>query len=219
MNKIKDIIYDFNDIFVILLIIALTAGVLFWRIDRIMAYPEYLESQKGETLNLDTDLSGLSLKPEAVDKNMNDDPGDIEANWENLSSEEAIEAKESDVGDGTQPQPQGNTQTGEAAQPTEGAVQTGDSQGSTGTDIPGGLPGGKTGEGEYVTFTEVKFTVPKGASGTRVGNLLEEAQLVESKQAFVNALIAAKRENRLQVGTFTIPAGSTVNDIVEILTK
>ncbi len=219
MNKIKDIIYDFNDIFVILLIIALTAGVLFWRIDRIMAYPEYLESQKGETLNLDTDLSGLSLKPEAVDRNMNDDPGEIEANWENLSSEEAIEAKESDVGDGTQPQPQGNTQTGEAAQTTEGAVQTGDSQGSTGTDIPGGLPGGKTGEGEYVTFSEVKFTVPKGASGTRVGNLLEEAQLVESKQAFVNALIAAKRENRLQVGTFTIPAGSTVNDIVEILTK
>jgi hypothetical protein len=154
---------------------------------------------------------------------MNDDPGEIEANWENLTSEASIEANEGDVGDGTQPQPQGNTnpdnQTGEAVQPTEGAVQTGDSQGSTGTDIPGGLPGGKTGDGEYVTFSEVKFTVPKGASGTRVGNLLEEAQLVESKQAFVNALIAAKRENRLQVGTFTIPAGSTVNDIVDILTK
>ncbi len=225
MNKIKDIIYDFNDIFVILLIIALTAGVLFWRIDRIMAYPQYLEAQKGEHLDLDTDVSGLNLKPEAVDRNLNDDPGEIEANWENVTSEAAIEANEGDVGDGSKPQDGTQGQTGEQtqegeSQTTEGAVQTGESQGTTGLpSIEGGLPGGKTDDGKYVTFTEVKFTVPKGASGTRVGTLLEEAELVASKQDFINALIAAKKENRLQVGTFTIPAGSTAEDIVDILTK
>ena len=228
MNKIKDIIYDFNDLFVVLLIIALTAGILVWRVDRIMAYPQYLETSSKEQ-ELDFSMEGIDLKPEAVDRNMNDDPDNLEADWDSITSEPAIgDANEADVGDGTKPQPdnnsQGAAQTGET-NPTGAAVQTGDSQdgkkegaeGNEMTDI--GLTGGSTPDGTYVTLSEVRFTVPKGASGGKVAQLLADAELVESKQAFINALEKSKKANRIQVGTFTIPAGSTVEDIVDILTK
>ena len=48
MNKIRDIIYDFNDIFVALLIVVITAGIIVWRVDTIMDYPSYLASKAGE---------------------------------------------------------------------------------------------------------------------------------------------------------------------------
>ena len=42
MNKLKDIFYDKNDILVALIILAIAAVVIFWRVDVIMAYPETL---------------------------------------------------------------------------------------------------------------------------------------------------------------------------------
>ena len=101
----------------------------------------------------------------------------------------------------------------------QGEAQTGDSQKSETNLADVGLTGGKTSDGTYVTMAEVRFTVPKGASGGKVGQLLEDAQLVESKEIFQSALEKSKKANRIQVGTFTIPAGSTVEDIVNILTK
>ena len=42
MNKLKDIFYDKNDILVALIILAIAAVIIFWRVDVIMAYPETL---------------------------------------------------------------------------------------------------------------------------------------------------------------------------------
>ena len=52
MNKLKDIFYDKNDILVALIILAIAAVIIFWRVDVIMAYPETLVA---ETLKNDTD--------------------------------------------------------------------------------------------------------------------------------------------------------------------
>ncbi len=208
MNKIKDIIYDFNDILVILLIIIITAGILFWRIQTIMAYPEYLAKSQQPAKPIEMDISGVTgLKTGEADTNLNADPDKVEANWDDITSEGAIEdANESEVGDGTKPADQPDTPVTATDNPDNVVNATGSN-------------GGKNQDGVYITFTEVKFTVPAGATGTRVGNLLAEAELVESREAFVGALIKAKKENRIQVGTFTIPQGSTVEDIVDIVTK
>ena len=44
MKKLKDIIYDYNDVLVALLIVAVAAGVIYWRVNVVMAYPKYAEA-------------------------------------------------------------------------------------------------------------------------------------------------------------------------------
>lgn len=48
MNKLKDIFYDKNDILVALIIIAIAALVILWRVDVLMAYPETLVASSAD---------------------------------------------------------------------------------------------------------------------------------------------------------------------------
>ena len=75
MNKIKDLIYDYNDIFVALLIIAVAGAIIFWRVSGIMAYPDYLAG-KGQAQTGEVDFSGVDLNPEDVGE-FNENPEDI----------------------------------------------------------------------------------------------------------------------------------------------
>ena len=45
MKKIKDFLYNWNDIVVILLILVAAAAVIYWRVNLIMDYPKVLASQ------------------------------------------------------------------------------------------------------------------------------------------------------------------------------
>ncbi len=77
MKKIKDLIYDYNDIFVALLIIAAAGAIIFWRVTDIMAYPDYLAG-KEQTQAGDVDFSDVDLTPVNVDE-FNEQPDDITA--------------------------------------------------------------------------------------------------------------------------------------------
>ena len=60
MEKIKDFIYDKNDILVALLVLVFAALLIWWRMDVIMAYPETVFSDGGAVENpvQDDDPSG-----------------------------------------------------------------------------------------------------------------------------------------------------------------
>ena len=75
MKKIKDLIYDYNDIFVALLIIAVAGAIIFWRVTNIMAYPDYLAG-KDQTQTGEVDFSDVDLTPANVD-DFNENPEDI----------------------------------------------------------------------------------------------------------------------------------------------
>ena len=75
MRKIKDLIYDYNDIFVALLIIAAAGAIIFWRVTGIMAYPEYLAG-KTQTQPGEVDCSDVDLTPTAIDE-FNENPEDV----------------------------------------------------------------------------------------------------------------------------------------------
>ena len=85
MKKIKDLIYDYNDIFVALLIIAAAAAIILWRVSDIMAYPEYLAG-KEQTQTGDVDFSEIDLTPVEVEE-FNDNPDEITVD-ENQGSEQ-----------------------------------------------------------------------------------------------------------------------------------
>ncbi len=66
---------------------------------------------------------------------------------------------------------------------------------------------------------DVSFTVSANQPAESIGQALADAGLVADKQTFINAVNAAGAATRLKVGTFTIPAGSTPEQIVVILTS
>ena len=82
MNKLTDFIYDKNDIVIALLILAVAAGVIFWRMDIILAYPKTLfdgntsvvEKPIGEDENLPP--SGEGENNPVADENENKDNND-----------------------------------------------------------------------------------------------------------------------------------------------
>ena len=66
---------------------------------------------------------------------------------------------------------------------------------------------------------DVSFTVSANQTAESIGQALADAGLVADKQTFINAVNAAGAATRLKTGSFTIPAGSTPEQIVAILTS
>lgn len=79
MKKLKDLIYDYNDIFVTLLIVLIAAAIIFWRVDGIMGYSSYLEA-KGTSPEIDIDFTTIDLSP------TEEDPTPIEGEDDNPSN-------------------------------------------------------------------------------------------------------------------------------------
>jgi len=169
MKRLKDLIYDYNDVFVAILIVMLAGAIIFWRINDIMAYPKYIAMRTAGEAGDEINLDNLDLSLTEVD-DINENPEDIVTD---------------PVDD------QGDTQTD--------------------IDIPTNV--------EFITTKDVSFTVPAGVTGTKIAQLLYEEELIESTQVFMTAVVEKNVETKLMAGTFKIPAGSTVGDIVDILTR
>lgn len=173
MKKLKDLIYDYNDIFVAILIVALAAVIISWRISDIMAYPKYLAQQTAGDTSDNIDIGDIDLSLDDID-NINENPENI-------------------VGD----------------------LTTG-----TAIEIPPEAENPPPNEGDpFTTAKETSITIPTGVSGSKIAELLYEANLVESPEQFINAVSKKNAETKLKAATFKIPAGSTVEDIVIILTR
>lgn len=52
-RRIRDFIYDINDIFIALMIILVAVGIIVWRSTMIMSYPEYLANKPDNSITFD----------------------------------------------------------------------------------------------------------------------------------------------------------------------
>lgn len=66
---------------------------------------------------------------------------------------------------------------------------------------------------------DTSFTVSSSQTADSIGQALADAGLISDKQAFIDAVNSADAATRLKAGTFTIPAGSTPEQIVVIFTS
>ena len=70
MNKLKDFFYNKNDIFIALVILAVAAIVILWRVDAILSYPETLVANAGtqveDPLPPDVQNDGAAVTGSAV---------------------------------------------------------------------------------------------------------------------------------------------------------
>jgi len=76
MKKLRDLIYDYNDIFVALLIIAAAAAVILWRVGAIMDYPDYIASKSDQGLDIVANIDDVDLTQEEVE-DFNTNPDEI----------------------------------------------------------------------------------------------------------------------------------------------
>jgi hypothetical protein len=65
--------------------------------------------------------------------------------------------------------------------------------------------------------TSIKITIPSGATGDKIAQILKESGLIAQTSDFLNAVTNSSAESKLRSGTFTIPSGSTPDKIVQIL--
>ena len=103
MNKFKDILYDKNDILVILVILAIAALVISNRIDAIMAYPQTVlaqdETGKKEPI-LSSDLTEIDGTDDLKDTNQQpnkENPADAPSNDKNGANSDQTPADPSNV--------------------------------------------------------------------------------------------------------------------------
>ena len=91
MKKLKDLIYDYNDIVLALIIIIIAGAVIFWKVSDIMAYPTFAKNQNNKTqneLNIDEkDLEKTEVDPIVA-------PGDDFESGENTSGENSQQGEQ-----------------------------------------------------------------------------------------------------------------------------
>lgn len=94
MNKIKDFIYDKNDIVIAVLILAVAASVIFWRMDIILAYPKTLFAEDNPVVQ-NSSGGDEDLPPSDGDNSVSptDDPSD-EQNKDSNTGSDANQDKE-----------------------------------------------------------------------------------------------------------------------------
>ncbi len=201
MEKIKDFFYDKNDLVVALIIIAVAGLLIAWRVDIIMDYPQAmaaeLEQQQQEG-------QGDALTADGEDETGGEDPAGTDSGGGN---------------DAGAPQGNGDVQA-PAGSGTGGSGGSGAPANGSNAQANGGSG---SGSGAAVdppkNNSAVTVTIPAGSSGEKIAQILVDAGVVSSKSDFTTAVANAKADTKLKAGTFSIPAGASVADIVAIITK
>lgn len=189
MNKIKDILYDKNDILIALLIVALAAFVIYDRMGAIMEYPQLLAAEANAA-------GGGAAAEEPVDPAGPTEPGgDLPEDGGEPPAE---------VGTGDEPGESEGQGAGTEGAGTEG--EGGETEDPVQPEPPAEQP------------TEIKIHIAPGSTGADIAQLLVNAGLMESATDFYNAVIAAEADTKLQAGDFTIPTDATPEQVVKIIT-
>ena len=204
MNKIKDIIYDKSDILIAILILALAAIIILWRLGIILEYPKQIVGTD-DTTNVLTDPENDSESGDATET----DSGD---------SGDATETGDGeDTGDATE------TGDGEDSGDSGDATETGDGEDSGDAT--------ETGDGE--DSSESSVTTKAEWDGNKLAKDLEVTITGTTASAAVQCMVDAGiyadyadyqkvcQENgwdheKMRAGVFTFKKGTSKKDIREV---
>ena len=167
MKKIRDFIYNFSDIFTAVLVLALAAGIIFWRVQVIMGYSKLVAEEKPAT-EIDIDFSDVDLTP--IDK---------------------PDYTEGEPAEDEEPEPEAPLVIDE----------------------------------NFKSAKQVAVAIPAGASYSEAIRYVASAYGFSDDDYFTfynllwNKGISMGADYRIQIGTFTIPAGSTLEQIIKIISS
>lgn len=202
-ERIKDLIYDFSDIIISLVIITMIFGVVSWKISDSMAYTQFT----GQPTNAVLDKNDKDAKK--------DEAGDqASANTGENTGENPADTQGSGTGNTDSNGNNTNTNTAPPANtagttPSDTAAQGGKPTASAGTTAGTTTPPASTG-----VSSDVKVVIPAGSAGITIAKILKEQGIITDTKAFISRVDALKMGPKLKAGTFTIKAGSSMDDVI-----
>jgi len=206
----RDFFYNKGDVFIAVLIILAAAFVIYMRVGVIMDY-----SASGG--------SGKSLLPmPSAIGDWGDQAPDAEAD---------VGSGQNGMSDGAaDPPAQPDTMQPEATQPEttqpettqpvtdQPSGQTDEQTDDSGmTALEAEQVGGSSGNSGQPSGPSVQITVEAGDAASTIADKLIAVGAIRDKQAFLSEVAAQGADSKLKIGTFTIPTGSTISEIIAIL--
>ncbi|MCL1983439.1 MAG: hypothetical protein FWG53_10205 [Clostridiales bacterium] len=186
MNRLKDLLYDSNDILVALLVLCCAAMIITTRVNALMTYPEKtILEQKSRSTNSQANEPGDNVVIVSGDEDV------ASADWPD------------DI---------------DAATLSDGAGTGADADAGTGTDADADADTGAATQPDNVQHSAFSLYIAYGESMNQVGKDLVALGFFDDTQDFFNCLDSHNAALRVQTGNFVIPAGSTKDDIIRIIT-
>lgn len=201
MEKIKDFIYETSDILLGLIVLALIIFVFtyelkeFFSFDMIVPLSASVESDEitatEKPVSENKPITASESKSKPSDPAPSTEPNSTEQNIpsETIPSEDSTNAS----GEGIQEEP--------IPQTIEQTEQTQQDPSLTSNS------------------SSFKITIPSGSSSDMIADLLYKNNVIHSQQEFLNYIISKKMDTKLKAGTFTIPQGSSLEEVIRILTQ
>lgn len=189
-EKIKDLIYDFSDIIISLVIITMIFGVVSWKISDSMAYSSFTDQASKATLeNTQTDDG----------KDTTADETTTTTDTEQTDTDTAANTTET-----------ANTGGKPAASSTTPATSTTNSQPVTTTNPPAATT-------PATAPSEFKVEIPAGSAGITIAKILKEKGIISDTKMFITRVDQLKMGPKLKAGSYTIKAGSSLDDVIYII--
>jgi len=69
------------------------------------------------------------------------------------------------------------------------------------------------------TGEKIKINIPAGSLPGKIGTILSDNGLIDSSRNFIAKAVELKVDTKLKSGDYSIPKGSTYEEIIKILTK
>lgn len=199
-EKIKDLVYDFSDIIISLIIITLIFGVVSWKISDSMAYTNFTEKATEASTDEKAEAPTDSAKTDAAGTE-----GASTVNVTDTAQTNTDAAGTAVTSTGGKPAATTNTATTQNTTTTTPATNTA----TTTTTAP---------PATAAPTSDFKVEIPSGSSGIAIAKILKEKGIISDTKMFITRVDQLKMGSKLKAGSFTIKAGSTLDDVIYTLT-
>lgn len=200
-ERIKDLIYDFSDIIISLIIITLIFGVVSWKISDSMAYNSFTD-EAGSAAVADKDSP-------ATQDNGADTTVTTGTDQQTTTTDPATggDAAQSSGKPAASDNTAANGTAGTSADNTTAPANT--TPPATTTTAPASTT---------APAADFKVDIPAGSSGLSIAKILKEKGIISDTKMFITRVDQLKMGSKLKAGSFTIKSGSTLDEVIYTLT-
>jgi len=165
----------------------------------------------GDTTGQDlTDAGGRTNEPELTGT-----PGDNKQPSGEGKADEISKPANDNASEGKQTEEAGNADEGKQGGSGDGAGNTDKADKNDTKDKAD--EDKQTDEAKEVR--QISFTIERGMSSSKVAKLLEQKGLIDDAEDFNRYIISKGKASVIRVGSYTLPKGSSYNDIIKAITR
>lgn len=209
MRLIRNFIYNFSDIFIALIIIAVAALLIWTRVDNIMTYPEQLHAQQATAVEQQSDAE-VEEKYITIVIPENTSTTDLAA----LLKEQNI------ITDTNYFMQQIN------AMGVDGQIEAGEFKVPKGSSIHELITtlckdniNSSTAAAPAPETYYKEISIPKDSSTEVVAGLLKQANIISDTNYFTSQVKTMGMEGKIEAGVYQIPKGCNMETLINILCK